>query len=185
MPPRHSCRLKTQLAKEMGARTTYHGHSGGDQYFDDYQFRYSSVPGDGVIAVLGQPAERVFVWVVLIALLFAGINGLTMFMIGKGSMRCALHLTLCNKPLTVIYLLAALSGRFSGRHRRSREHCDVTDHSSILSTSFYKMLLFTLHNSWRKRPDAKDGSRSRHRRAYPQNGSACAPINFTPTASCP
>ena len=53
--------------------------------------------GYGVLAALGQPAERVFVWVVLIALLFAG----------------------------------------SG--------------SCILSTSFYKMLLFTLHNrAWRK-----------------------------------
>jgi succinate dehydrogenase/fumarate reductase cytochrome b subunit len=43
--------------------------------------------GYGVLAALSQPAERVFVWVVLVALLFAGINGVTMFMIGKGSMR--------------------------------------------------------------------------------------------------
>ena len=67
--------------------------------------------GYGVLAALSQPAERVFVWVVLVALLFAGINGVTMFMIGKGSMRAV----------------------------------------RILSTAFYKMLLFTLHNrAWRK-----------------------------------
>jgi hypothetical protein len=51
--------------------------------------------GYGVLAGLDQPAEHVFVWVVLIALLFAGLNGVTMFMIGKGSMRAVrLHLTL-------------------------------------------------------------------------------------------
>jgi hypothetical protein len=67
--------------------------------------------GYGVLAALSQPTERVFVWVVLVALLFAGINGVTMFMIGKGSMRAV----------------------------------------RILSTAFYKMLLFTLHNrAWRK-----------------------------------
>ncbi|HHA1746332.1 TPA: hypothetical protein ACOEBX_003810 [Enterobacter roggenkampii] len=67
--------------------------------------------GYGVLAALSQPTERVFVWVALVALLFAGINGVTMFMIGKGSMRAV----------------------------------------RILSTAFYKMLLFTLHNrAWRK-----------------------------------
>lgn len=67
-------------------------------------------------------------WVVLVALLFAGINGVTMFMMGKGSMRAVrLHLTL------VSIIMLGLSG------------------SCILSTAFYKMLLFTLHNrAWRK-----------------------------------
>jgi hypothetical protein len=69
--------------------------------------------GYGVLAGLDQPAEHVFVWVVLIALLFAGLNGVTMFMIGKGSMRAVrLHLTLAviSLVLTAAYLLVALSG---------------------------------------------------------------------------
>ncbi|MCU2541889.1 hypothetical protein N8S91_01565 [Enterobacter roggenkampii] len=69
--------------------------------------------GYGVLAALSQPAERVFVWVVLVALLFAGINGVTMFMIGKGSMRAVrIHLALAviSLVLTAAYLLAALIG---------------------------------------------------------------------------
>lgn len=43
--------------------------------------------GYKVSAALGQPEESVFIWVVLIALLFSGTNGMTMFLIGKGLMR--------------------------------------------------------------------------------------------------
>ncbi|MEG6085803.1 hypothetical protein UXO86_04590 [Enterobacter hormaechei] len=60
-----------------------------------------------VLAALGQPAERVFVWVVLIALLFAGINGVTMFMIGKGSMR-AVRIQIPLSPSMTILTSAAV-----------------------------------------------------------------------------
>ena len=63
--------------------------------------------GYGVLAALGQPAERVFVWVVLIALLFAGINGVTMFMIGKGSMR-AVRIQIPLSPSMTILTSAAV-----------------------------------------------------------------------------
>ncbi len=114
--------------------------------------------GYGVLAVLSQPTERVFMWVVLIALLFAGINGVTMFMIGKGSMRAVrLHLTLAviSLVITVIYLLAALSGTsFPGVSLTAAMVSIVMSllsGSCILSTAFYKMLLFALHNrAWRK-----------------------------------
>ena len=114
--------------------------------------------GYGVLAALSQPAERVFVWVVLVALLFAGINGVTMFMIGKGSMRAVrIHLALAviSLVLTAIYLLAALSGSpFPGVSLTAALVSIVMlllSGSCILSTSFYKMLLFTLHNrAWRK-----------------------------------
>ena len=94
----------------------------------------------------------------VIALLFAGINGVTMFMIGKGSMRAVLlHLTLAviSLVITVIYLLAALSGSASPGVSLTAVLVSIVmlllTGSSILSTSFYKMLLFTLHNSaWRK-----------------------------------
>lgn len=117
--------------------------------------------GYGVLAALNQPAERVFVWVVLIALLFAGINGLTTFMIGKGSMRALrVHLTLAviSLLLTAVYLVSALTGAMNGTK------CPGVDLTAallsvvmllisggcILSTAFYKMLLFTLHNrAWR------------------------------------
>lgn len=114
--------------------------------------------GYGVIAALNQPTERVFVWVVLVALLFAGINGLTMFMIGKGSMRAVrLHLTLAviSLVLTAVYLLAALSGTPLPGVSLTAALVSLVmlllSGSCILSTSFYKMLLFTLHNrAWRK-----------------------------------
>ncbi|MBX8459597.1 hypothetical protein K5E19_03880 [Enterobacter sp. RIT637] len=114
--------------------------------------------GYGVIAALNQPAERVFVWVVLVALLVAGINGLTMFMIGKGSMRAVrLHLTLAiiSLVLTTVYLLAALSDTPLPGVSLIAALVSVVmlllSGSCILSTSFYKMLLFTLHNrAWRK-----------------------------------
>lgn len=114
--------------------------------------------GYGVIAALNQPTERVFVWVVLVALLFAGINGLTMFMIGKGSMRAVrLHLTLAviSLVLTAVYLLAALSGTPLPDVSLTAALVSLVmlllSGSCILSTSFYKMLLFTLHNrAWRK-----------------------------------
>lgn len=114
--------------------------------------------GYGVLAALSQPAERVFVWVVLVALLFAGINGVTMFMIGKGSMRAVrIHLALAviSLVLTAAYLLAALIGSpFPGVSLTADLVSIVMlllSGSCILSTSFYKMLLFTLHNrAWRK-----------------------------------
>lgn len=116
--------------------------------------------GYGVLTALGQPAERVFVWVVLIALLFAGINGVTMFMIGKGSMRAVrLHLTLAvlSLVLTAAYLLAALSGTSSPGVSLTAALVSIVmlglSGSCILSTAFYKMLLFTLHfhnRVWRK-----------------------------------
>ena len=114
--------------------------------------------GYGVLAALSQPAERVFVWVVLVALLFAGINGVTMFMIGKGSMRAVrIHLALAviSLVLTAAYLLVALIGNpFPGVSLTAALVSIVMlllSGSCILSTSFYKMLLFTLHNrAWRK-----------------------------------
>ncbi|MCK6935474.1 hypothetical protein L8T01_04520 [Enterobacter roggenkampii] len=114
--------------------------------------------GYGVLAALSQPAERVFVWVVLVALLFAGINGVTMFMIGKGSMRAVrIHLALAviSLVLTAAYLLVALIGSpFPGVSLTAALVSIVMlllSGSCILSTSFYKMLLFTLHNrAWRK-----------------------------------
>jgi len=114
--------------------------------------------GYGVLAALSQPTERVFVWVVLVALLFAGINGVTMFMIGKGSMRAVrIHLALAviSLVLTAAYLLAALIGSpFPGVSLTAALVSIVMlllSGSCILSTSFYKMLLFTLHNrAWRK-----------------------------------
>ena len=114
--------------------------------------------GYGVLAALSQPTERVFVWVVLVALLFAGINGVTMFMIGKGSMRAVrIHLALAviSLVLTAAYLLVALIGNpFPGVSLTAALVSIVMlllSGSCILSTSFYKMLLFTLHNrAWRK-----------------------------------
>ncbi|MCK7012450.1 hypothetical protein [Enterobacter roggenkampii] len=114
--------------------------------------------GYGVLAALSQPAERVFVWVVLVALLFAGINGVTMFMIGKGSMRAVrIHLALAviSLVLTAAYLLAALIGSPFPCVSLTAALVSIVmlllSGSCILSTSFYKMLLFTLHNrAWRK-----------------------------------
>ena len=114
--------------------------------------------GYGVLVGLDQPAEHVFVWVVLIALLFAGLNGVTMFMIGKGSMRAVrLHLTLAviSLVLTAAYLLVALSGSAAPGVSLTAALVSIgmllLSSSCILSTAFYKMLLFTLHNrAWRK-----------------------------------
>ncbi|MEP9014407.1 hypothetical protein ABKU81_05795 [Enterobacter roggenkampii] len=129
-------------------------------YNDDFDYVHPLNPGlgYGVLAVLGQPAERVFVWVVLVALLFAGINGVTMFMIGKGSMRAVrFHLTLAaiSLVLTAAFLLAALSGNALPGVSLTAALVSIVmlllSGSCILSTSFYKMLLFTLHNrTWRK-----------------------------------
>jgi hypothetical protein len=97
--------------------------------------------------------RNVFVWVVLIALLFAGLNGVTMFMIGKGSMRAVrLHLTLAviSLVLTAAYLLVALSGGAAPGVSLTAALVSIgmllLSGSCILSTAFYKMLLFTLHN---------------------------------------
>lgn len=97
-------------------------------------------------------------WVVLVALLFAGLNGVTMFMIGKGSMRAVrLHFTLAviSLLLTAAYLLAALSESTSPGVSLTAALVSIVmlllSGSCILSTAFYKMLLFTLHNrAWRK-----------------------------------
>ncbi|WP_239660247.1 hypothetical protein [Enterobacter kobei] len=94
----------------------------------------------------------------LVALLFAGLNGVTMFMIGKGSMRAVrLHFTLAviSLLLTAAYLLAALSESTSPGVSLTAALVSIVmlllSGSCILSTAFYKMLLFTLHNrAWRK-----------------------------------
>ncbi|WP_261308035.1 hypothetical protein [Enterobacter roggenkampii] len=78
--------------------------------------------------------------------------------IGKGSMRAVrLHLTLAaiSQVLTAAYLLAALSGNALPGVSLTAALVSIVmlllSGSCILSTSFYKMLLFTLHNrAWRK-----------------------------------
>lgn len=154
--------LKTQLAEEMGKSPGLHTMGIPAAISTLGVIVSFAIPqlwlGYGVLSVLGQPTERVFMWVVLIALLFAGINGVTMFMIGKGSMRAVrLHLTLAviSLVLTVIYLLATLSGSTSPGVSLTAALVSIVmlllSGSSILSTAFYKMLLFTLHNrAWRK-----------------------------------
>ena len=154
--------LKTQLAEEMGKSPGLH-IMGFPAAISTLGVIVSfAIPqlwlGYGVLAVLSQPTERVFMWVVLIALLFAGINGVTMFMIGKGSMRAVrLHLTLAviSLLLTAAYLLAALSESTSPGVSLTAALVSIgmllLSGSCILSTAFYKMLLFTLHNrAWRK-----------------------------------
>lgn len=154
--------LKTLLAEEMGKPVGLHT-MGIPAAISTLRVIVSfAIPqlwlGYSVLAALGQPAVRVFVWVVLIALLFAGINGVTMFMIGKGSMRAVrLHLTLAvmSLVLTVAYLLAALSGSAAPGVSLTAAMVSTVmlglSGSCILSTAFYKMLLFTLHNrAWRK-----------------------------------
>ena len=114
--------------------------------------------GYKVSAALGQPEESVFIWVVLIALLFSGINGMTMFLIGKGLMRTVqVHLTLAvmNLVLTSVYLLTALSGASVPGVSLIAALISIfmllLSGYCIHSISFYKMLLFTLHNrAWRK-----------------------------------
>lgn len=154
--------LKTRLAEEMGKPVGLHTMGIPAAISTLGVIVSFAIPqlwlGYGVLAALGQPAERVFVWVVLIALLFAGINGVTMFMIGKGSMRAVrLHLTLAvmSLVLTAAYLLAALSGSAAPGVSLTAAMVSTVmlglSGSCILSTAFYKMLLFTLHNrAWRK-----------------------------------
>lgn len=111
-----------------------------------------------ILSVLHQPAASVFVWVVLISLLIAGINGITMFMIGKGSMRAVrVHIMLAaiSLVLTVVYLLYALSDASYPGVNLTAALVDVImlllSGVCIHSTAFYKMLLFTLHNrAWRQ-----------------------------------
>ncbi|AVH19923.1 hypothetical protein CWR52_00975 [Enterobacter sp. SGAir0187] len=154
--------LKTQLAEEMGKPVDLHTMGIPAAISTLGVIVSFAIPqlwlGYGVLAALGQPAERVFVWVVLIALLFAGLNGVTMFMIGKGSMRAVrLHLTLAvmSLVLTAAYLLAALSGSAAPGVTLTAAMVSTVmlglSGSCILSTAFYKMLLFTLNNrAWRK-----------------------------------
>ncbi|MGN7788456.1 hypothetical protein [Enterobacter sp. 22452] len=154
--------LKTQLADEMGKPVGLHTMGIPAAISTLGVIVSFAIPQlwleYGVLAALGQPAERVFVWVVLIALLFAGINGVTMFMMGKGSMRAVrLHLTLAviSLVLTAAYLLAALSGSAAPGVSLTAALVSIVmlglSGSCILSTVFYKMLLFTLHNrAWRK-----------------------------------
>lgn len=154
--------LKTQLAEEMGKPVGLHTMGIPVAISTLGVIVSFAIPqlwlGYGVLAALGQPDERVFVWVVLIALLFAGINGVTMFMIGKGSMRAVrLHLTLAviSLVLTAAYLLAALSGSAAPGVSLTAAMVSTVmlglSGSCILSTAFYEMLLFTLHNrAWRK-----------------------------------
>ena len=158
--------LKTQLSEEMGKPVGIHT-MGIPAAISTLGIVISfAIPqlwlGYGALAALNQPAKQVFVWVVAIALLFAGINGLTMFMIGKGSMRALrVHLTLALSSLllTAVYLLFALAGTLSGT---SWPGVNLTaalvsvvmlllSGGCIRSTAFYKMLLFTLHNrAWRQ-----------------------------------
>ncbi|RAY70536.1 hypothetical protein E0L16_13395 [Enterobacter quasihormaechei] len=154
--------LKTQLAEDMGKPVGLHTMGIPAAVSTLGVIVSFAIPqlwlGYGVLAALGQPAERVFVWVVLIALLFAGINGVTMFMIGKGSMRAVrLHLMLAVLSLVLMaaYLLTALSGSSSPGVSLNAALVSIVmlglSGSCILSTAFYKMLLFTLHNRvWRK-----------------------------------
>lgn len=133
----------------------YHGHSSCSQYpWGDRQFwDTAAVVRLQSQRALGQPEESVFIWVVLIALLFSGINGMTMFLIGKGLMRAVqVHLTLAvmSLVLTTVYLLTALSGASVPGVSLIAALISIfmllLSGYCIHSTSFYKMLLFTLHN---------------------------------------
>ena len=154
--------LKTQLAEEMGKPVGLHTMGIPAAVSTLGVIVSFAIPqlwlGYGILTALDQPAERVFVWVVLVALLFAGLNGVTMFMIGKGSMRAVrLHftLTVISLLLTAAYLLAALSESTSPGVSLTAALVSIVmlllSGSCIFSTAFYKMLLFTLHNrAWRK-----------------------------------
>lgn len=158
--------LKTQLSEQMGKPVGVHT-MGIPAAISTLGVVISfAIPqlwlGYVLLTTLNQPAERVFVWVVPIALLFAGINGLTMFMIGKGSMRALrVHLTLAlvSLLLTAVYLFFALTGTLSGANwpgvNLTAALVSVVmlllSGGCIRSTAFYQMLLFTLHNrAWRK-----------------------------------
>lgn len=154
--------LKTQLAEQMGKPVGLHTMGIPVAISTLGVIVSFAIPqlwlGYGILAALDLPTERVFVWVVLIALLFAGINGVTMFMIGKGSMRAVrLHLTLAviSLILTAAYLLTALNSMSLPGVNLTAALVSVVMHllsaGSIFSTPFYQMLLFTLHNrAWRK-----------------------------------
>ena len=154
--------LKTELADEMGKPVGLHTMGIPAAISTLGVIVSFAIPqlwlGYGVLAGLDQSAEHVFVWVVLIALLFAGLNGVTMFMIGKGSMRAVrLHLTLAviSLVLTAAYMLVALSGSAAPGVSLTAALVSIgmllLSGTCILSTAFFKMLLFTLHNrAWRK-----------------------------------
>ncbi|MCX5572562.1 hypothetical protein OSH03_01110 [Enterobacter sp. E-TC7] len=147
--------LKAQLAEEMGKPVGLHTMGIPAALSTLGVIVSFAIPqlwlGYGVLAALNQPAERV-------ALLFAGLNDVMMFMIGKGSIRAVrLHLTLAmiSLILTAAYLLAALSGSTSPGVSLAAALVSLVmlglSGSCILSTAFYKMLLFTLHNrAWRR-----------------------------------
>lgn len=158
--------LKAQLAEQMGKPVGLHT-MGIPAAISTLGIIISfAIPqlwlGYGVLAALDQPSQRVFVWVVLIALLFAGINGLTMFMIGKGSihaLRAHLLLALISLLLSAAYLLAALINMLSGDNwpgvNLTAAMVSVVilllSGGCIRSSAFYQMLLFTLHNrAWRR-----------------------------------
>ena len=142
--------LKTQLADEMGKPVGLHTMGIPAAVSTLGVIVSFAIPqlwlGYGVLAALGQPTERVFVWVVLVALM------------GKGSMRAVrFHLTLAviSLVLTAAYLLVSLSGSAAPGVSLTAALVSIImlglSGSCILSTAFYKMLLFTLHNrAWRK-----------------------------------
>ena len=154
--------LKAQLAEQMGKPVGLHT-MGFPAVISTLGIIVSfALPqlwlGYGVLASLNQPAERVFVWVILVALFFAGINGLTVFMIGKGSMRALrLHFALAviSLLLTLAWLVSVLAGANSPGNDLVAALLSVAmlllSGGCILSTAFYKMLLFALHNrAWRQ-----------------------------------
>ncbi|BEU78871.1 hypothetical protein EAG21025_21840 [Enterobacter asburiae] len=71
--------LKTELADEMGKPVGLHTMGIPAAISTLGVIVSFAIPqlwlGYGILAGLNQPAEHVFVWVVLIALLFAGLNG--------------------------------------------------------------------------------------------------------------
>ncbi|WP_297202735.1 hypothetical protein [uncultured Pluralibacter sp.] len=166
--------LKTQLAQQMGKPVGLHT-MGIPAAISILGIIISfAIPqlwlGYGVLAFLGQPADAVFTWVVLVALIFAGTNGVTMFMMGKGYMgavRLHLSLVMISVVLTIAYLLAALSGTGLPGVNVTAALIGVVmillSISCILSTAFYRMLLFTLHNrTWRRLIDlTRDAHASR------------------------
>lgn len=154
--------LKAQLAAEMGAPVGIHT-MGIPAALSTLGVTISlAIPqlwvGYQILSALNQPTESVFVWVVLISLLIAGINGITMFMIGKGSMRALrVHITLAmmSLVLTTVYLLYALSDASYPGVNLTAALVGVImlllSGACIRSSAFYKMLLFTLHNrAWRQ-----------------------------------
>lgn len=154
--------LKTQLAQQMGKPAGLHTMGIPAAVSILGTIVSFAIPqlwlGYGVLALLGQPADAVFVWVVFVALILAGTNGVTMFMMGKGNMgavRLHLALVIISIALTIAYLLTALSGTELPGVSVTAALIGVVmillSISCILSTAFYQMLLFTLHNrAWRR-----------------------------------